>query len=972
MSPPVLRPARSQPPAPRPTWPVRRRLGPVLALGASLVSWCAAVEPPPPPAGGSTLVVLPDTQYYYSNYRAGNFSKWYAQMDWLRLHAAAHSLAYVVHLGDITDEGDNSSGHVTQWSVARSMVRALLAEVPVALTTGNHDGAGDSRDSLFQLPANFGPGSLYATQPSLVESFTPEDPANSVHFLEFAGRPWLVLTLEWAPRDAVLEWADEVLTAYPERSAAVVVHAYLFRDSARYHWDLLGAGDAALRQSGNPLGYDGVAGDPAGVNDGERIWARVLRHHPNVRLVLSGHVSRAGHGRRVGFDADGRLVHQHLVNFQHWPGDGDGFLRLLQADAGGETITVRTWSPYNGQLPADPDLQFSFHPDDRPVPMGPEEARRELAPALHWALTGEDAGRPRLSRGDIPWAGLPAGFSGGDAGRFPAGASVVAPAGPPAEALTVWLRPDPAEEPAPLYRDAHRVVELAAPAPATWSGLAWEAEPRATWAGTDHLVLELPSDRWSHLALVRGPAGWRVLVNGENLGEGPSSGPLSGAFTLGGGYAGRLEDFTLFSDPPPAGELERLRRSSFRLATGRRQEADARDQPPGLIPRPDLTGGAAFGQSEPTYLRLPERPGVDRFPVLRRVPQACDPAEGALLATAAGPATGRVVNVSWIATNPAEPLYRAEYGGTGLAILGARAYRVAGGTPQAEAGDTACHLLHLPFAPPWVAGHVRANGARLAVSPDFRGSVAYDALRPRYTLLTEGPADSLLLATAAQPGAIAAVVRGTGGVGDGVEIYGADRRRRSGDFSFALLRESDPDLLLGAYPEAPAGASLTVQRVGPGRYLVPVERPGDWAAVATPLLDGDQPPALLRVETGTTGIVIHAEDPAGQPLESGFRVALRALGPVATEDPGKAWRAAVPDAAPWRAGWHWSPTLGWLWAGDSPGGWFWSPTRGWGAAGSLSGWPLPVFWAQPARWRWHHPSWGGWSYDPEAGWAAGG
>ncbi len=248
--------------------------------------------------GSYHFVVLPDTQYYYADQGSGNFGKWLAQMNWIRDNAESHDLRYVLHLGDITDQSDHSTTHLNQWNSARTVANGIMDKVPLALAVGNHDGLSDSRTSLFSNPEYFGAGSVYANQPTLIELMNPERWENSVHRLEVEGQSWLILAVEWGPRDDVVAWVNDVLSRFPDDYVILILHAYLFRDSSRFDWDLLGRQNRDDRQRGNPIGYSALDGDPEGVNDGQNLWNKLIRRHHNVKLVLNGHVSRSGHGRR--------------------------------------------------------------------------------------------------------------------------------------------------------------------------------------------------------------------------------------------------------------------------------------------------------------------------------------------------------------------------------------------------------------------------------------------------------------------------------------------------------------------------------------------------------------------------------------------------------------------------------------------------------------------------------------------------
>ena len=62
---------------------------------------------------------------------------------------------------------------------------------------------------------------------------TPGDITNSYHLFSAGGTDWIVIVLEWAPSDAAVRWANEVLAKHPKRKAILVTHAYLCDDNTR-------------------------------------------------------------------------------------------------------------------------------------------------------------------------------------------------------------------------------------------------------------------------------------------------------------------------------------------------------------------------------------------------------------------------------------------------------------------------------------------------------------------------------------------------------------------------------------------------------------------------------------------------------------------------------------------------------------------------------------------------------------------
>ena len=284
-----------------------------------------------------TLVVLPDTQQYAERYP----DVFLAQTRWIAEQATALDIRYVLHVGDVTEWSTPG-----EWALAD---RAFdeLGDVPLAVVPGNHDyDVGRVRAS--PLSTIVTPADLERV-PDFVDLFDPSSSDNSVHGFTADGQPWLILALEWGPRDEVLDWAARVLDEHPDHRAIVLTHAYLFLDDTRYDWAAKGA-----RQDWNPHSYPARIWPD--VNDGEEIWQRVIAPRDQVRLVVCGHAAEEGVGRLTSRTATGRAVHQLLADYQSYELGGGGYLRLLTFV--GDRIEVRTYSPWLDRWYDDPDNQF--------------------------------------------------------------------------------------------------------------------------------------------------------------------------------------------------------------------------------------------------------------------------------------------------------------------------------------------------------------------------------------------------------------------------------------------------------------------------------------------------------------------------------------------------------------------------------------------------------------------------------------
>jgi 3',5'-cyclic AMP phosphodiesterase CpdA len=289
-------------------------------------------------------VVLPDTQIYAWKYP----EIFLAQTNWIAANAEARNIRYVFHVGDVVEHNSEK-----EWKLARKAMSVLDGKVPYAIALGNHDlgpgGSGKNRDSLF---GDFFPVKDFRRWPTFggVYDREPERPDNSVHRFEAAGRRWLVLALEFGPRDDVLRWADEVLAANPGHPAILLTHAYLDSDGRRYDRSLSG-------QEYPPQDYP-LAADGAGLNTGEDIWRKVVSRHRNVVMVVSGHVCVAARLESRG--EAGNAVHQMVVDYQNQKRGGNGWLRLLTFSPDGRGLRVRDYSPVLDEWTDHRDRRFDL------------------------------------------------------------------------------------------------------------------------------------------------------------------------------------------------------------------------------------------------------------------------------------------------------------------------------------------------------------------------------------------------------------------------------------------------------------------------------------------------------------------------------------------------------------------------------------------------------------------------------------
>ncbi len=300
-----------------------------------------------------TIAVLPDTQDYTdASLTNGPPETFYAMTEWLVASRDAKNIVFVGHVGDVTQ--DNLASH---WDVANRALSTLDGKIPYALLPGNHDQAagGTAADhSTVFLDALFSPTRQAASNPTTfggVYDREPERGANNYHTFEAPdGTDWLMLSLEFGPRDDIIRWAGDVIGAHLDHQVILISHSLT-------NW--------AVRHdpAGGPLydegaGYDyGMGRSPEGANDGETVYRELLARYPNVAMTFSGHIFGDGAETNVSYSQHGNRIVESLVNYQNGiareiTGNGDaalggrggnGAIRLVTIDPDNQRVTTETY-----------------------------------------------------------------------------------------------------------------------------------------------------------------------------------------------------------------------------------------------------------------------------------------------------------------------------------------------------------------------------------------------------------------------------------------------------------------------------------------------------------------------------------------------------------------------------------------------------------------------------------------------------
>lgn len=349
--------------------------------------------PVPQPGDAFTFTAIPDPQYLteddpkaYHPIDAPFVTLrplWRSMTGWISDHAAdpAWNIKLTIPLGDMVDDGFSTR----EWANAADMYAQLQdatgEKVQFAPLAGNHDADTVKEDGTCDVVDNCGktdhdltnmnaafPLARIASQsshdaayPYFYSSYPFGTVSNVAMSLRAGGVNWLVIQLAWfdegwgSPQawdDGALAWANQLIADAPEKQVIIATHSCL-----------------------TPLDQTGPAPHPGGLN-GEKthLWNSLAKKHPNVSMVVCGHVG--GTSARTEFKGDaGNPVMFMLSDFQtHAEAAPNTYVRRMRFDPAAGTVAVSTYSEFNGNSLTDADNEFVL--EKFPFLLQPDNAAR--------------------------------------------------------------------------------------------------------------------------------------------------------------------------------------------------------------------------------------------------------------------------------------------------------------------------------------------------------------------------------------------------------------------------------------------------------------------------------------------------------------------------------------------------------------------------------------------------------------------
>jgi hypothetical protein len=303
-----------------------------------------------------SIIILPDTQHYSSNHP----ETFYKQMNWIVDNKNLLNIQYVVQLGDLTNNNKESA-----WEVASKSFKILEKEtIPYSIVYGDNDMKNPDKNyydgirhtellnryfpvTRFDKPGTWWKGGFY----------DPQKIDNYYCLFNYNDYKYLIMNLELAPRNAVLKWADTIISKNSDRKVIVVTHDYLDKKGKKLN-DLKSFGLDGNDANGKPMG-----------NNAEEVYKKLVKKNPNIILVLCGH-KEGTFQKEVKIklskeSEETRTVFEILSDFQDErtkgsdDKSGKGLLRVLKIYPDKNELAISTVSVYTGTS-REAEIHLSF------------------------------------------------------------------------------------------------------------------------------------------------------------------------------------------------------------------------------------------------------------------------------------------------------------------------------------------------------------------------------------------------------------------------------------------------------------------------------------------------------------------------------------------------------------------------------------------------------------------------------------
>ena len=296
-----------------------------------------------------TIAVLPDTQFYCDT-RLKLSKQWghgdlrdyfFEQTRWVKENRERLNILFLLHEGDIVQTDDPE-----EWEIAKEAMSILDGSVPYCMCLGDHDMGFKKTDTNIyggEKAVNrntqfnhYFPLEQFSKSQEFGGTFEPNRHDNAWYHFETVTMKFLILSLEFHPRDEVLNWANEIVSKHPDKRVIVLTHTYMESNQVRTTQEVKIKG-----------------------NHGENIWQKFVKKHKNIFMVLCGH--HYGEALLTSSGVHGNQVHQLLSDYQDLNDGGESWLRYMVFQPEAHRISVYTYNPTLDKFNNSPSSRFDLH-----------------------------------------------------------------------------------------------------------------------------------------------------------------------------------------------------------------------------------------------------------------------------------------------------------------------------------------------------------------------------------------------------------------------------------------------------------------------------------------------------------------------------------------------------------------------------------------------------------------------------------
>jgi len=285
-----------------------------------------------------TIVVYPDSQNEVDSGSA-NLPIWQAQNEWVVNNRSAQNIVAVLGMGDIVN-----APSIEAYNNATVMGYDLLEYpgIPYLPLLGNHD-YNDLQGRTTNIYDEFFGPIRFSGKPWYLEGHPPGSNANIAISFDVGDQKYLVLGLEFFPRESAVTWAQGIINSNPDREVIVVTHAYLTNRGTLYQ-----DGD-----NYGPIGM-GLTQDYSG----QELWDNFIKSNSRIFLVISGHdICSPNNAHLISSGSNGNIISQIFTNYQCYPYGGNGYILLLKIKPADRVIEV---TPYSTTLETNDPMAATY------------------------------------------------------------------------------------------------------------------------------------------------------------------------------------------------------------------------------------------------------------------------------------------------------------------------------------------------------------------------------------------------------------------------------------------------------------------------------------------------------------------------------------------------------------------------------------------------------------------------------------